>query len=132
MPNTPPSGLGHVPVAVYACAAAPSAVYEAERHARHYSDARLWRVAGAWIDNDPTVALDSRPGWSAITSALSSGLIRGIVVAGISHIATDAVRFAALGVLVRDRGGFLAKAVAGSLQVPENHASRIGRERSTE
>ncbi|MET7702632.1 recombinase family protein [Streptomyces sp. NPDC005485] len=114
MPNTPPGGLGHVPVAVYACATGTSAVCAAELRARHYADARHWHVAGAWTDDDPAAALDTRPGWSAVMSALSTGLIRGIVVAGASHVAAGAAHFAALGVLIRDRGGFfLTEAAPG-------------------
>ena len=125
MPNTPPGGLGHVPVAVYVCAAATSAVCEAERRARHFADARHWHVAGAWTDHDPAVSLDARPGWSAMTSALSTGLIRGIVVAGTSHIAADAAHFAALGVLIRDRGGFLTEAASGPpSRTPGQHERR--------
>ncbi|MFF1416712.1 recombinase family protein [Streptomyces sp. NPDC058280] len=110
MPNIPPGGLGHVPVAVYSCATSTHAVREAERQARHYADARHWHVAGAWIDHDPSALLDTRPGWQAMTGALSTGLVRGVVVAAISHVALDAAQFAALGVVVRDRGGFLVEA----------------------
>ncbi|MFI9587209.1 hypothetical protein ACIHCQ_36575 [Streptomyces sp. NPDC052236] len=125
MPNTPPGGLGHVPVAVYACAAEPPVVREAERRARHYADARHWHVAGAWTDDDPAVPLDTRPGWSGITGALSSGMIRGVVVVGASHLAADAAQFAALGVLVRDRGGFLVEATPGLLRrTPGQHERR--------
>ncbi|MCX4734963.1 hypothetical protein [Streptomyces sp. NBC_01363] len=114
MPNTPPGGLGRVPVAVYSCAAATPVAREAERRTRHYADARHWYVAGAWTDNDPTLPLGIRPAWSAMTGALSSGLIRGVVVAGASHVATDAAQFASLGALIRDRGGFLAEATPES------------------
>ncbi|MDJ0461898.1 hypothetical protein [Streptomyces sp. H27-C3] len=110
MPNTSSAGLGHVPVAVYSCAADSPAVCEAERRARHYADARHWHVAGVWSDDDPAVPLDTRLGWSAITGALASGLVRGIVVAEAAHVSNDAAQFAALGVLIRDRGGFLAEA----------------------
>ncbi|MER7027387.1 MULTISPECIES: hypothetical protein [Streptomyces] len=51
-----------------------------------------------------------RPGWQAVTAALSAGMIRGVVVSGPMHVAADAAQFAALGVLLRDRGGFLAGA----------------------
>ncbi|WP_433546521.1 hypothetical protein ACQPZG_16550 [Streptomyces sp. CA-294286] len=125
MLNSPPGGLGHVPVAVYSCAAESPAVHEAERRARHYADARHWHVAGVWSDDDPTVPLDTRLGWSAITGALSSGLVRGIIVAEIGHVAADAAQFAALGVLVRDRGGFLAEATSGpSRHMPGQHERR--------
>jgi hypothetical protein len=125
MPNTPPGGLGHVPVAVYACATATSAVCAAELRARHYADARHWHVAGTWTDNDPSMALDTRPGWSAITSALSTGLIRGIVVAGASHVVADAAHFAALRLLIRDRGGFLTEAAPGPPhRTPGQHERR--------
>ncbi|MFJ2949821.1 hypothetical protein [Streptomyces sp. NBC_01438] len=116
MPNTPLGGVGHVPVAVYSCATSTHAVREAERRARHYADARHWHVAGAWTDRDPSAPLGSRLGWQAMTGALSSGLVRGVVVATISHVALDAAQFAALGVLVRDRGGFLVEATAGPQQ----------------
>ncbi|MCX4675348.1 hypothetical protein OG413_08425 [Streptomyces sp. NBC_01433] len=116
MPNTPLGGLGHVPVAVYSCASSASAVREAERRARHYADACHWLVAGVWTDRDPSVPLGSRLGWQAMTGALSSGLVRGVVVAAISHVALDAAQFAALGVLVRDRGGFLVEATTGPPQ----------------
>ncbi|MCZ4117914.1 hypothetical protein [Streptomyces sp. H39-S7] len=111
MSNTSPDGLGHVPVAVYACAAEAPLVREAEKQARRYADARHWHVAGAWADDDPTLPLDTRPGWSAIAGALSTGMIRGVVVGAASHVAADAAQFAALGVLIRDRGGFLAEAI---------------------
>ncbi|WEH41114.1 hypothetical protein [Streptomyces sp. AM 2-1-1] len=113
MPNIAPGGLGHVPVAVYSCATSTHAVSEAERRARHYADARHWHVAGAWTDRDPSALLDSRLGWQAITGALSTGLVRGVVVAAISQVVLDAAQFAALGVLVRDRGGFLVEATSG-------------------
>ncbi|MEV8070846.1 hypothetical protein AB0P32_32860 [Streptomyces sp. NPDC085995] len=112
MPEFPFGGIGHVPVAVYSCAAEAAAVRDAEHRARQYADARHWQVAGTWSDDDPGVPLDARPAWTAVTSALSSGLVRGIVVAGISHLAADAGQFAALGVLVRDRGGFLTEATS--------------------
>lgn len=125
MPNSSSGGLGHVPVAVYSCAVEPPAVREAELRARHYSDARHWHVAGAWSDDDPAVPLDTRLGWSAITGALSSGLVRGIVVAGARHVADDAAQFAALGVLIRDRGGFLAEATnSPSRHTPGQHGRR--------
>ncbi|MEV4335485.1 hypothetical protein [Streptomyces sp. NPDC049590] len=112
MPKYSPGGIGHVPVAIYSCAFESAAVREAERRARRYADARHWHVAGAWSDDNPCVPLDGRPAWAAVTSTLSSGLVRGIIVAGISHLADDAAQFAALGVLVRDRGGFLAEATS--------------------
>lgn len=70
-------------------------------------------MAGAWTDRDPSAPLGSRLGWQAMTGALSSGLVRGVVVAANSHVALDAAQFAALGVLVRDRGGFLVEATTG-------------------
>lgn len=112
MPKYPPGGIGHVPVAVYSCAAESAAVREAERRARHYADARHWHVAGTWSDDDPGLPLDARPAWAAVTSTLSSGLVRGIVVSSISHLVENAGQFAALGVLIRDRGGFLAEATS--------------------
>ncbi|MEV0780902.1 hypothetical protein [Streptomyces sp. NPDC050428] len=125
MPNSPSGGLGHVPVAVYSCAAEPPAVREAERRARNYADARHWHVAGVWSDDDPTAPLDTRSGWSAITGALSSGLVRGIVVAGAAHVTDDAAQFAALGVVIRDRGGFLAEATnSPSRHTPGQHERR--------
>lgn len=125
MPNTPHRGLGHVPVAVYSCAATTPLANAAERRARNYADARHWQVAGAWTDNDSTVPLDTRPGWSAMTAALSSGLIRGVVVASASHVSLDAAQFAALGVLIRDRGGFLAEATPESpRRTPGQHERR--------
>lgn len=114
MPTNPPSGLGHVPVAVYACAATTPAVRDGEKRGRHYADARHWHVAGVWSDPDPTVPLAERPGWQAITSALSTGMIRGIIVGALTHVAADAAQFAGLGVLIRDRGGFLVH-TAGTL-----------------
>ncbi|WP_330174587.1 hypothetical protein OG875_14165 [Streptomyces sp. NBC_01498] len=125
MPNSPSGGLGHVPVAVYSCAAEPPAVREAERRARNHADARHWHVAGVWSDDDPAVPLDTRSGWSAITGALSSGLVRGIVVAGAAHVTDDAAQFAALGVVIRDRGGFLAEATnSPSRHTPGQHERR--------
>jgi hypothetical protein len=52
-------------------------------------------------------------------------MIRGVVVAGASHVAADAAQFAALGVLVRNRGGFLAEATPGPLRrTPGQHKRR--------
>ncbi|WP_328763172.1 MULTISPECIES: hypothetical protein [unclassified Streptomyces] len=113
MPTNPPGGLGHVPVAVYACASTAAAIRDGEKHGRHYADARHWHVAGAWSDPDPAVPLAERPGWQAITSALSTGMIRGIIVGALTHVAADAAQFAGLGVLIRDRGGFLVHATGG-------------------
>ncbi|MFE5738355.1 recombinase family protein [Streptomyces celluloflavus] len=110
MPNNPPGGLGHVPVAVYSCATASTALGESEERGRYYADARHWHVAGVWSDPDPALPLMERPGWQAVTAALSAGMIRGVVVSGPTHVAADAAQFAALGVLLRDRGGFLAGA----------------------
>ncbi|MFJ7998754.1 recombinase family protein [Streptomyces sp. NPDC096310] len=125
MPNTPLRGLGQAPVAVYSCAASLPLASDAERRARDYADARHWLVAGVWTDDDPSVLLGDRPGWSAVTGALSSGLIRGIVVAAASHVSLDLAHFAALGVLVRDRGGFLAEATAESpRRTPGQHERR--------
>ncbi|WP_435185710.1 hypothetical protein [Streptomyces sp. bgisy126] len=114
MPNNPPSGLGHVPVAVYACAPTSDAVREAEERGRHYAGARLWHVAGAWSDFDPALPLAERPGWQAAASALSTGMIRGIVVSTPTQVATETAQFASLGVLIRERGGFLADASGAS------------------
>ncbi|WP_395369322.1 hypothetical protein OHU45_09125 [Streptomyces tubercidicus] len=125
MPNTPSGGLGHVPVAIYACAATAPLVREAEQHARHYADARHWHVSGAWTDHDPTLPLTTRPGWAAVVSALSTGMIRGVVVGAASHVTADTAQFAALGVLIRERGGFLAEAVPGpSRRTPGQHERR--------
>ncbi|WP_326742082.1 hypothetical protein [Streptomyces sp. NBC_01768] len=125
MPNTPIGGLGHVPVAVYACAATAPLVREAERHARRYAEARHWQVAGAWTDTDPALPLDTRPGWSATAAALSTGIVRGVVVGAASHVAANAQQFAALGVLIRDRGGFLTEATPGpSHHTPGQHERR--------
>ncbi|MFF4386256.1 hypothetical protein ACFY0G_05565 [Streptomyces sp. NPDC001552] len=110
MPNNPIGGLGHVPVAVYTCSATATVVRDGEKRGRHYADARHWHVARAWSDTDPAVLLDERPGWQAITTALSTGMIRGIIVGSLSHVAADTAQFASLGVLIRDRGGFLVHA----------------------
>ncbi|MFI2432092.1 hypothetical protein [Streptomyces sp. NPDC018693] len=110
MPINPPGGIGHVPVAVYSCATDSAALGDSEERGRRYADARHWRVAGVWSDPDPVLPLMERPGWRAVTAALSAGMIRGVVVSGPAHVASDAVQFAALGVLLRDRGGFLADA----------------------
>lgn len=125
MPKSPSGGIEHVPVAVYSCAAESAAIRETVRRARHYADTRHWHVAGTWSDDDPSTPLDARPAWAAVTSALSSGLTRGIVVAEITHLAEDAGQFAALGVLIRDRGGFLAEATSPSArQRPGQHERR--------
>ncbi|MFD9814459.1 hypothetical protein [Streptomyces sp. NPDC059080] len=114
MPNNPPGGLGHVPVAVYSCATTSTALGESEERGRYYADARHWHVAGVWSDPDPALPLMERPGWQAVTAALSAGMIRGVVVSSPTHVAADAAQFAALGVLLRDRGGFLAGAPNGT------------------
>ncbi|MDT0614371.1 hypothetical protein [Streptomyces lancefieldiae] len=41
-------------------------------------------------------------------------MIRGVIVSGPAHVASDAAQFTALGVLLRDRGGFLADASNGT------------------
>ncbi|MFG3526596.1 hypothetical protein ACGF8B_07620 [Streptomyces sp. NPDC047917] len=104
MPNNPPGGLGHVPVAVYSCATTSTTLDESEERGRYYADARHWHVAGVWSDPDPAQPLRERPGWQAVTVALSAGMIRGVVVSSTAHVASGAVQFAALGVLLRDRG----------------------------
>ncbi|WP_175411930.1 hypothetical protein [Streptomyces sp. TRM64462] len=114
MPNNPPGGLGHVPVAVYSCATTSTARSESEERGRYYADARHWHLAGVWSDSDPALPLAERPGWQAVTAALSAGMIRGVVVSGPAHVASDAAQFAALGVLLRDRGRFLADASDGT------------------
>ncbi|MFI8164067.1 hypothetical protein ACIF6I_33290 [Streptomyces microflavus] len=116
MPINPSGALGHVPVAVYVCALTSTAVREGEERGRYYADARHWHVAGAWSDSDPGLPLAERPGWQAVTAALSTGMIRGIVVGALTHVAADAAQFASLGVLIRERGGFLTD-VAGALPV---------------
>ncbi|MEV7796941.1 hypothetical protein AB0O68_34035 [Streptomyces sp. NPDC087512] len=50
-----------------------TAVREGEERGRYYADARHRHVAGAWSDFDPTLPLAERPGWQAVTSALSTG-----------------------------------------------------------
>ncbi|MER7027386.1 MULTISPECIES: hypothetical protein [Streptomyces] len=40
MPNNPPGGLGHVPVAVYSCATTSTALGESEERGRYYANAR--------------------------------------------------------------------------------------------
>ncbi|MGA4866832.1 hypothetical protein ACPB9J_29755 [Streptomyces lavendulocolor] len=114
MPNNPSGGLGHVPVAIYSCALSSTALGESEERGRYYADARHWHVAGAWSDSDPALPLAERPGWQAVTAALSAGMIRGVVVSAVAHVASDTAQFAALGVLLRDRGGFLADASNGT------------------
>ncbi|MFB7543544.1 hypothetical protein ACFC0N_27075 [Streptomyces zaomyceticus] len=128
MPINPPGGLGHVPIAVYACATTSTAIREGEERGRYYADARHWHVAGAWSDFDPTLPLAERPGWQAVTSALSAGMIRGIVVSALTHVAADAARFASLGVLIRERGGFLvdASGVAPARRTPGQRRRRRG------
>lgn len=115
MPTNPPSGLRHVPVAVYSCATTSTALDESEERGRYYADARHWHVAGVWFDPAPSLPLMERPGWQGVTAALSAGMIRGVVVSGLTHVAADVAQFAALGVLLRDRGGFLADASSGTL-----------------
>ncbi|MEV3947026.1 hypothetical protein AB0K57_05105 [Streptomyces halstedii] len=114
MPNNPPGGLGHVPVAVYSCATTSTALGESEERGRYYADARHWHVAGVWSDSDPALSIMERPGWQAVTAALSARMIRGVVVSVSTHVAADAAQFTALGVLLRDRGGFLADASSGT------------------
>ncbi|MFJ9817685.1 hypothetical protein ACIRU3_20925 [Streptomyces sp. NPDC101151] len=114
MPNNPPGSLGHVPVAVYSCAATSTALSEGEERGRYYADARHWHVAGVWSDSDPARPLMERPGWQAVTATLSAGMIRGVVVGGPTHVGSDAAQFAAFGVLLRERGGFLADASNGT------------------
>ncbi|CAM5539785.1 hypothetical protein [Streptomyces narbonensis] len=114
MPINPPGGLGHVPIAVYICAATSTDIRAGEELGRYYADARHWHVAGAWSDFDPTLPLAERPGWQAVTSALSAGMIRGIAVSALTHVATDAAQFASLRVLIRERGGFLVDASGAS------------------
>ncbi|MFJ4801155.1 hypothetical protein [Streptomyces murinus] len=126
MPNNPPGGLGHVPVAVYSCATTSTAVGESEERGRYYADARHWHVTGVWSDPDPDLPLADRPGWQAAAAALSAGMIRGVVVSGPAHVAADAAQFAALGVLLRDRGGFLADALNG---IPARRTSGQARRR---
>lgn len=125
MLNSFSGGIGQVPVAVYSCAAEPAAIREAEQRARHYADARHWQVAGLWSDDDPAEPLNVRPSWTAVMSALSSRLFRGIVVAGQSHLTEDAHEFAALGTLIRERGGFLAEATSPPVRrTPGQHERR--------
>lgn len=92
MPINPPGGLGNVPVAIYACAPTSSATHEGEERGRYYA-ARLWHVAGVWSDFDPALPLAERPGWQAVTSALSAGMIRGVIVSTLNHVAIDEAQF---------------------------------------
>ncbi|MEV7432267.1 hypothetical protein ACIQKE_14770 [Streptomyces griseoviridis] len=114
MPTNPPGGLGHVPVAVYSCAATSTDLGESEERGRYHADARHWQVAGVWSARASSLPLMERPGWQAFTAALSAGMIRGVVVSGLTHVAAGAAQFAGLGVLLRDRGGFLADASSGT------------------
>ncbi|MYW08734.1 hypothetical protein GT034_10315 [Streptomyces sp. SID2563] len=127
MPNKSPGGLRHVPVAVYACAPTSLAIREAEERGRRYAGARLWHVAGVWSDLDPALPISERPGWQAVTSALSGGMIRGIVVVTPAQVATDTAEFASLGVLIRERGGFLVD-VSGASPVRRT-PGQLGRRR---
>lgn len=106
--------MGHVPVAVYSSSPHHATIQESEACARRYADARLWPVAGAWSDPDPDVPLIDRIGWRGITDALGHGMVRGIIVADQSHVASDSAEFERLGALIRDRGGFLAVATASA------------------
>ncbi|MFI1713403.1 hypothetical protein [Streptomyces litmocidini] len=114
MPINPTGGLGHVPVAVYACATTPAIIREGEERGRYYADARHWDVAGAWFDFDPALPLAERPGWQAVLSALSAGMIRGIVVCALAHVVSDAAQFAGLGARIREQGGFLVDATGAA------------------
>ncbi|MFE7093306.1 hypothetical protein [Streptomyces erythrochromogenes] len=115
MPTNPHGGgIGHVPVAVYSSSPHAATIQESEACARRYADARLWPVAGAWSDPDPSIPLVDRMGWRGITDALGNGIVRGIVVADQAHVASDSAEFERLGALIRDRGGFLAVATAST------------------
>ncbi|UUU44329.1 recombinase family protein [Streptomyces sp. NBC_00162] len=128
MPTNPHGGgIGHVPVAVYSSSPDPATVRDSEACARRYAEARLWPVAGAWSDPDPDAPVIDRIGWRAITDALGSGMVRGIVVADPAHIAPDPSDFDRLGALVRDRGGFL---VVATPSLPRRTASQHARRRN--
>ncbi|MFG2232237.1 hypothetical protein ACGFNX_19850 [Streptomyces sp. NPDC048723] len=114
MPTKPrPHGRGHVPVAVYSCAPDLAVRTEAEGLGRRYATARHWLVATVRSDDDPSMPLDDRLGWSAIRQALASGFVRGVVVAEAKHVADNSREFHRLGVAVREKGAFLAEATDG-------------------
>ncbi|MEU9415982.1 hypothetical protein [Streptomyces sp. NPDC048272] len=102
---------GHVPVAVYSCAADPAVRSGAVLLGRRYAEARLWLVATVRSDDDPSMPLDDRVGWTAILDALRTEAVRGVVVAKALHSADSSWALDTLGSAVREHGGFLAEAI---------------------
>ncbi|MFF8264298.1 hypothetical protein [Streptomyces virginiae] len=117
MPTKPRlPGRGHVPVAVYSCATDPAERSGGEALGRRYAEARFWKVATVRSDVDPATPLDNRAGWAAILTALISGNVSGVVVAGESRAAEGGRVMHQPGAAVRGYGGFLAEAVAIDLR----------------
>ncbi|MFF2611470.1 hypothetical protein [Kitasatospora sp. NPDC058046] len=86
---------------------------------RAFAEARDWTVALTLADDDPTRPLDQRPGWQAITDALNTRTIHGVVTWTHDMVSSgQAVRgigsYDRLPAALGDRGSFLATACPDS------------------
>lgn len=119
----PSGGVGLVNVAVYTATCDASAADQAAARARSYAEARHWNVTAVHADPDPAVPLADRQGWQAVTDALSSGSLRGIIVGVAGHVADDAAQFAApprQGPWSARSSSWSAEMVMGCSPVPSN------------
>ncbi len=118
MTSDHPRTAGRVPVALYICTGDPAAAGLIAAHVRTYAEARQWVVAVLAVDSDPAQPLTTRPGWQAITDALSEHTAAGVVTWTRDMVndnptaspSRHADAFARLADVLRERGTFLAAA----------------------
>lgn len=111
-PSPPAPGTpGRVPVALYNAGADDATKNVGLVRSRRYASDREWVVVSELADNDTSVPLDARSGWTTATVALSDGSARGIVVGNRAMVAIGDDEFEALRVVVGGFGAFLVEAL---------------------
>lgn len=120
----PHASPGRVPVILYIAGDNPVANGEALFLARRFASDREWTVVAEQTDTSTTAPLPDRAGWETVTAALADGTAHGVVVGALDMVADSPAEFAALGVLVRDRGAFLVEAAGVPRRTPGQYSRR--------
>ncbi|MFJ7247674.1 hypothetical protein ACIQWA_23995 [Kitasatospora sp. NPDC098652] len=118
--------VGGVPVAIYICVGDAPAADLIAAHVRTFAEACQWPVAVLSVDSNPAQPLMARPGWQAVTDALSEQTVVGVVTWTRDMVHDDpmaspsrhAAAFDRLATVLRERGAFLAAAHPGAVAVP--------------
>ncbi|MFJ9458530.1 hypothetical protein ACIRST_25995 [Kitasatospora sp. NPDC101447] len=109
---------GCIPVAIYLCAGDAPAADLLAAHVRAFAETRQWTVELLAVDVDAAQPLVSRPGWQAVTHALSEHIVAGVVTWTRGTVHDDpgttpnhhTAAFDRLATVLRERGAFLTVA----------------------